>query len=92
MSLLLTGSLVHAGSVQLPQTVQTKCYNTTGTEIPCTGMEQDGDIRAGVVWPVPRFMDNGDGTVMERLIGPVWTKDAGTSIVGSCARGIHSPV
>src|SRR4030042_5377579 len=45
----------YAGTIQLPQTGQTKCYNTAGTEIPCAGTGQDGEIRAGVVWPNPRF-------------------------------------
>jgi len=85
MSLLLTGSLVHAGSVQLPQTGQARCYDSAGTG-------QDGDIRAGVAWPVPRFMDNGDGTVTDNLTGLIWTQNAGTPTVGSCARGIHSSV
>ena len=87
MSLFLTGSLAHAGSVQLPQTGQTRCYDTAGTEISCTGTGQDGDIRAGVAWPVPRFMNNGDGTVTDRLTGLVWSQDAGTPTVGSCAGG-----
>lgn len=30
----------------LPKTGQTKCYNTSGTEITCTGRGQDGDIQA----------------------------------------------
>jgi hypothetical protein len=44
-----------AGVIQLPQTGQTKCYDTAGTEIDCAGTGQDGDIRAGVIWPTPRY-------------------------------------
>ena len=36
----------------------------------------DGDIKAGVAWPTPRFTDNGDGTVTDNLTGLVWTQDA----------------
>jgi len=36
----------------------------------------DGDLQKGVVWPVPRFRDNGDGTVTDRLTGLVWLKNA----------------
>ncbi len=36
----------------------------------------DGDIQAGIDWPEPRFIDNGDGTVTDRLAGLMWLKDA----------------
>jgi hypothetical protein len=36
----------------------------------------DGDIQAGVDWPVPRFTDNGDGTVTDNLTDLIWLKDA----------------
>jgi len=64
------------GLIQLPQTGQTKCYDSVGTEISCTGTGQDGEIRAGVPWPNPRFIDNYDGTVADTLTGLVWLKDA----------------
>jgi hypothetical protein len=55
--LILAGlpQTVPAGVIQLPQTGQTTCYDTAGTVIPCAGTGQDGDIRAGVAWPEPRF-------------------------------------
>jgi len=64
LSLLLIciSSFAFAGTVDLPRTGQTKCYDTSGTEISCTGTGQDGEIQAGVAWPFPRFTDNGDGT------------------------------
>jgi hypothetical protein len=40
-SLLLTAS-AFAGTVDLPQTGQKKCYDTSGNEISCTGTGQDG--------------------------------------------------
>ena len=36
----------------------------------------DGDHEAGVAWPVPRFTDNGDGTVTDNLTGLMWAQDA----------------
>jgi hypothetical protein len=32
----------------------------------------DGEIRAGVAWPTPRFTDNGDGTATDNLTGLTW--------------------
>jgi hypothetical protein len=78
LSLLLVflSSFVFAGTVDLPKTGQTTCYDTAGTEIPCAGTGQDGEIQAGVAWPMPRFTDNGDGTMTDNLTGLMWTKDA----------------
>ena len=45
--LFLIASTAFAGTVQLPQTGQTKCYDSAGVEIACTGTGQDGEIRAG---------------------------------------------
>lgn len=36
----------------------------------------DGDLRAGVAWPSPRFTDHGDGTVTDELTGLVWLREA----------------
>lgn len=44
-----------SGTIQLPRTGQTKCYNAAGTEITCAGTGQDGEYQAGVAWPEPRF-------------------------------------
>jgi hypothetical protein len=52
------------------------CFDTGGKESPCAGTGQDGDVQAGVLWPTPRFADNGDGTITDRLTGIIWLKDA----------------
>ena len=52
-----------------------------GNEIDCFGTGQDGELRAGVPWPDPRFIDNLDGTVIDRLTGLIWLQD--TSCLGS---------
>ena len=36
----------------------------------------DGELYEGVVWPNPRFEDNGDGTVTDNLTGLMWLKNA----------------
>lgn len=59
------------------RTGQTQCWDSAGTEIVCAGTGQDGDLRRGVAWPDPRFMDYGDGTVTDNLTGLIWLKDAG---------------
>jgi len=69
-----TGPLDHS-VICLPKTGQTKCYNTSGGEIPCAGTGQDGEMQAGVEWPEPRFTDNGD-VVTDNLTGLMWTKNA----------------
>jgi hypothetical protein len=35
----------------------------------------DGDLQKGVNSPIPRFVDNGDGTVTDNLTGLIWLKD-----------------
>jgi hypothetical protein len=63
------------GKISLPETGQKKCYNSSGTEISCAGTGQDGEIRAGVEWPNPRFTVSGD-CVTDNLTGLMWAKDA----------------
>jgi hypothetical protein len=62
--------------VVIPKTGQEGCYNSSGSSIPCAGTGQDGDHRAGVAWPNPRFTINGDGTVTDNMTGLVWLEDA----------------
>jgi len=71
-------SFAFAGTVDLPKTGQTKCYNSGETEIPeipCAGTGQDGEIQAGVNWPSPRFKVSGD-VVTDNLTGLMWTMNA----------------
>src|SRR3990172_2385071 len=70
--------LSYAQQTQLWETGQTTCYNSSGSVIACTGTGQDGDIRAGVAWPSPRFTA-GTGTeadcVTDNLTGLIWVKN-----------------
>ena len=43
--LTLITNTAFAGAVQLPQTGQTRCYDSAGTEISCAGTGQDGGIQ-----------------------------------------------
>jgi hypothetical protein len=61
---------------RLPKTGQTTCWDPRGAPIPCAGTGQDGEIQAGVAWPIPRFTDNQNGTVTDNLTGLIWLKDS----------------
>jgi hypothetical protein len=54
-----------------PATGQTTCWDGAGTLIPCAGTGQDGDVRAG---SARSYLDNSDGTVIDRNTGLVWEK------------------
>ncbi len=60
----------------MPQTGQTQCWDAAGTEIPCDGTGQDGDLQAGVPFPSPRFTERRNGTVRDNLTGLIWLKQA----------------
>lgn len=70
----------------LPQTGQTKCYDSIGNLIACAGTGQDGELKKGIPWPNPRFVDHGNGTITDMLTGLMWLKDT------NCAYTIgHNP-
>jgi Protein of unknown function (DUF1566) len=63
------------------RTGQTTCYGLLGLSIACGGTRQDGDLLKGVVWPNPRFTDNGNGTVTDNLTRLVWLKNANCATI-----------
>ncbi len=65
-----------SGALALPRTGQAACHDEAGAAIPCAGTGQDGERRAGAAWPAPRFAENADGTVTDRLTGLVWSRNA----------------
>jgi quinol monooxygenase YgiN len=71
-----SGYLPTAHTVPVPKTGQKRCWDTAGTFIQCAGTGQDGDAQAGAAWPSPRFVDNGNGTVTDKLTDLIWLKDA----------------
>ena len=50
----------------VPKTGQTTSYGT----------REDGALQKGVAWPTPRFTDNNNGTVTDKLTGLIWMKNA----------------
>lgn len=54
------------GIARTPKTGETTSYGTGS----------DGALQKGVAWPSPRFKDNGDGTVTDRLTGLIWLRNA----------------
>jgi len=59
----VSGTLYSAG---VPKTGQTTSF----------AAGDDGDLERGVAWPIPRFTDNGNGTVTDNLTGLIWLKNA----------------
>ena len=59
---------VLGGLAKVEKTGQITSYSNTGGE--------DGDLKKGVKWPKPRFVDNGNGAVTDRLTKLIWLKDA----------------
>lgn len=57
------------------RTGQKRCFDELGTEVPCRGTAQDGELRSGRAWPAPRFCDLEDG-VTDLLTGLCWRRDA----------------
>ncbi len=47
----------------------------------------DGDLLEGVVWPDPRFADQGDGTLKDDLTGLVWTGIGASPGPAECGPG-----
>ena len=73
--LLATCSLTFGQPAQLWETGQTICYDSSGAVISCAGTGQDGEIKAGVAWPNPRFTVSGD-CVSDNLTGLMWARNA----------------
>jgi hypothetical protein len=52
--------------MKVPKTGQTTSY----------GPRDDGALQKGGTWPIPRFTDNGNGTVTDNLTSLIWMKNA----------------
>ena len=57
-------------------TGQTLCYDGQGMVTDCAGSGLDADANPGLAWPEPRFEPTGADTVLDRLTGLVWAKNA----------------
>ncbi len=65
------------GAADLPQTGQTTCYDpVTNNPTACANTTgQDGNLRKGVSWSIPRFTQIGN-CVTDSLTGLMWAHDA----------------
>ncbi len=78
----ITGTATGGGSsvpAPVEKTGQSLCYDpsgSTGGTVACAGTGQDGETQIGTAWPTPRFTDNGDGTVTDKLTDLIWLKSA----------------
>ena len=52
-----------------------QCYDWKGDDIPCDFRRQYAELLLDRSIPDPRFMDNKDGTVTDRLAGLTWLKN-----------------
>ena len=62
-------------SAQIMRTGQTLCHDENGIVVSCVGTGQDADLQKGLAWAVPRFTDNGNGTITDNSTGLIWTAD-----------------
>ena len=80
---LMAYTTAQAAPADLPETGQTTCSDAAGTVIACTGTGQDGQLRAGVAWPSPRFVV-GTGAevdcVTDNLTGLMWVRSHGSNL------------
>ena len=67
-------------TLKLPRTGQTRSFIAN----------DDAAIGRGVAWPSPRFQDNGDGTLTDRLTGLMWLKDGGCLGSGTWSEGLNA--
>src|SRR6185369_10873432 len=76
--LALPGVSFAKGTVWLPDTNQTTCFDSKGMPRSCSsGSGEDGVTHSGEIpWPASRFTDNGNGTVTDKLTGLIWSKHA----------------
>lgn len=73
---LLPLATAQAAPSDLPQTGQTACTDAAGAAIACANTGQDGDRKAGVAWPDPRFTVDGTGNcITDNLTGLMWVRN-----------------
>ena len=68
LAVMLFISINQASAFVLPDTGQTKCYDSAGIVIDCAGTGQDGAYNINPM----SYADNGDGTVTDNNTGFMW--------------------
>jgi len=76
--LLFLNTPVIGGTIELPQTGQTTCYDDAGNPIACANTGQDGDFVAGLAWPAERFSLY-NNCIIDSLTGLMWYRYAYTT-------------
>jgi hypothetical protein len=85
----LTEALLKLSPEELSQVLEGIGVSTIPAQVPKTGQTipyaagDDGSLQKGVPWPEPRFTDNGNGTVTDKLTGLIWMKNA--SVLGAAS-------
>lgn len=70
------GGGVPVASVALPETGVIRCTDVTDATIDCANTGQDGDLKAGVAWPNPRFtVDLTGNCITDNLTGLMWARN-----------------
>lgn len=64
--------IISPPSRMLPRSGQVVTYDQAGKAIDFKNSGQDGEFQRGEVWPTPRFVENGDGTISDTLTGLMW--------------------
>lgn len=67
---------VNAACMSMTRTGQVTCYDNEGKVIDCNNTGQDGEHQIGMAWLAPRFIDYGNGTVLDNATNLIWTKNA----------------
>jgi uncharacterized repeat protein (TIGR01451 family) len=69
---------IRSSTLDIAETGQTTSY----------AAGDDGAFQMGMPWPVPRFVDNSDGTVTDELTGLMWTQDNVNPGPAPCGPGV----
>jgi hypothetical protein len=81
------GDGTYAAKVAPAATGQKACFDASGATVDCANTGQDGALQTGTAWPAPRFSDNGDGSLTDRLTRLVWPKEAKSPGPEACSPG-----
>jgi hypothetical protein len=80
--------LLHIWPVRDATSAPAPVARTGQTAIYAAG--DDGALRPGAAWPVPRFTDNSNGTVTDSLTGLIWLKNANCFVTQTWATALSS--
>lgn len=91
---LKSGKVLQSGVLSTFGVLPVRGVTALPAMVPQTGQAisrrpgDDGQVLAGAVWPAPRFIDDGSGTLRDELTGLTWTRDAGSPGPPECNPGL----